>query len=78
MALMDEVLRCRSCGFEFGEDEAKRCETCRSHICPKCKECLCDKVKGAFLNGVLSLSFPVNQRSSKWTDTVNQLTWQML
>jgi len=38
--LIDEIIKCRSCGYEFGND-VKSCDRCKSHICPKCGECSC-------------------------------------
>lgn len=36
-----EILKCRDCGYEFGEDEAEICKQCHQHICPRCSVCGC-------------------------------------
>lgn len=39
---------CRNCQCKFGSDEAVRCGTCHSYICPNCGECNCARVKPVF------------------------------
>ncbi len=38
----NELIKCRECEYEFGEDEAEVCRRCHEHICPKCFDCGCD------------------------------------
>ncbi len=49
-----EIIKCRACGHEFGDDEAKVCWRCHSHICPKCRACFCFRVKDVFSREVLA------------------------
>jgi len=44
----NELIKCRECEYEFGEDEADICRKCHSHICPKCKRCLCARLGDTF------------------------------
>jgi len=46
--LESAIIKCRSCGWEFGSDEAKVCWRCHSHICPKCRACRCNWAKEIF------------------------------
>ena len=43
-----ELIVCRECEYEFGVDEADVCRKCHSHICPRCGECLCKRVRDIF------------------------------
>ena len=47
------VIRCRDCGYEFGEDEAEICKQCHQHICPKCSTCGCPTSYRGFIGRII-------------------------
>ncbi len=51
-----ELIKCKSCGFEFDIDEPI-CGKCHTHICPQCKKCNCPLLSDTFPNGILRMSF---------------------
>jgi len=57
LTLIGEIIKCRLCGYEFGVDEARVCDKCHSHICPKCGECSCQRVRYAFPDGKLLMNY---------------------